>query len=248
MLKKAGIRQLALAVAVLAVTAGHATAAQAGSSPNQAGPTLVQTSDGPVRGAMTDTVRTFRGIPYAAPPTKDLRWRAPRPAKSWTAPRDAREPGSPCAQPSDQPIAIPSENEDCLYLNVTTPASRSEHLPVIVWIHGGSFVYGDGASYGAARLAARGQAVVVTINYRLGAFGLLSHRDLDAPANLALQDQQAALKWVRRNASAFGGDAGNVTIMGQSGGGFSVCGHLAAPRSAGLFDRAIVQSAGCAGA
>ncbi|GLW08762.1 carboxylic ester hydrolase [Microtetraspora sp. NBRC 13810] len=248
-------RHLALALLATAVgcatphTATSQTATPQTAIPRTAAPdpTLVSTDDGPVRGAATATVRTFQGIPYAAPPTGDLRWKGPRPVASWRAALDARKPRGACPQPSDQPIAIPSTNEDCLYLNVTTPAGPGRDLPVIVWIHGGSFVYGDGASYGAERLAARGKAVVVTVNYRLGAFGLMVHPGLDAPANLSLLDQRAALRWVRRNASAFGGDAGNVTIMGQSAGGFSVCGHLAAPGSAGLFQRAIVQSASCAG-
>ncbi|MEV4249728.1 carboxylesterase family protein [Streptosporangium canum] len=247
MFTKAGKRRLAVTTAILATAVGCASAVQAEASPTHTASALVRTDNGPVRGTMTGTVRTFQGIPYAAPPTKGLRWKAPQPAKPWSVPLDTRKPRSACPQPSDQPIAIPSDNEDCLYLNVTTPAGTAKGLPVIVWIHGGSFVYGDGAGYGAERLAVRGGAVVVTINYRLGVFGLLAHPDLDAPANLGLQDQQAALRWVRRNAPAFGGDAGNITLMGQSAGGYSVCGHMAAPGSAGLFDRAIVQSAGCVG-
>ncbi|WP_344586372.1 carboxylesterase/lipase family protein [Actinomadura vinacea] len=206
----------------------------------------VRTVEGPVRGTVSKDVRTFQGIPYAAPPTGERRWRPPQPARPWSAPLDASKPRASCPQPSDQPIAVPSQNEDCLYLNVTTPAKTRGPLPVIVWIHGGSFVYGDGAGYGAAKLAAEGN-VVVSINYRLGVFGFLSHLGLDAPANLGLLDQQATLKWVRRNASAFGGDARNVTIMGQSGGGYSVCSQLVSPGARGLFDKAIVQSAGCVG-
>ncbi|GAA2621058.1 carboxylesterase family protein [Actinomadura fulvescens] len=221
--------------------AGAATAAQPDA-------TKVTTVEGPVRGAVSGDVRTFQGIPYAAPPIGDLRWKSPRPVTPWSAPLDARKPGSACPQPADQPIAVPGTNgEDCLYLNVTTPAKTGKRLPVIVWIHGGSFVYGDGATYKAAKLASRGKAVVVTVNYRLGVFGFLSHPGLRAPANLGLQDQQAALGWVRRNAAAFGGDARNVTIMGQSGGGYSVCAQLASPGARGLFDKAIVQSAGCVG-
>ncbi|MFJ5776079.1 carboxylesterase/lipase family protein [Streptomyces sp. NPDC093094] len=210
----------------------------------------VMTAEGPVQGTVADTVRTFQGIPYAGPPTGDRRWKEPQPVRPWSSPLDARAPKSACAQPIDQPISIEDGgSEDCLYLNVTTPAGRTTgRLPVIVWIHGGSFTYGDGATYRAAELAAAQQgAMVVTINYRLGAFGFLSAPGLRAPANLGLLDQQAALKWVNRNAGAFGGDPRNVTIMGQSGGGYSVCAHLVSPSARGLFSKAIVQSAGCVG-
>ncbi|MEO3786920.1 carboxylesterase family protein [Actinocorallia sp. B10E7] len=143
------------------------------------------------------------------------------------------------------PIGVPSENEDCLYLNVTTRADAKDELPVIVWIHGGSLMYGTGDMYGPERMAAAG-AVVVSMNYRLGVMGFLSDPSLKDSGGLGLEDQQAALRWVRANAAAFGGDARNVTIMGQSGGGFAVCGHLASPLSTGLFDWAVVQSAPCA--
>ncbi|MGW7594748.1 carboxylesterase/lipase family protein, partial [Streptomyces rubiginosohelvolus] len=208
------------------------------------------TAEGPVRGAVAGAVRTFQGIPYAAPPTGERRWKKPRPVRPWSGTLDARTPGSACAQPADQPISIAGGGgEDCLYLNVTTPAVRSARpRPVIVWIHGGSFAYGDGASYGAAKLAAARQgAVVVTVNYRLGAFGFLSAPGLRAPANLGLLDQQAALRWVARNAGAFGGDPENVTLMGQSGGGYSVCAQMVSPGARGLFHKAILQSAGCVG-
>ncbi|MCG7525825.1 carboxylesterase family protein [Streptomyces sp. OfavH-34-F] len=210
----------------------------------------VMTAEGPVRGTVAGPVRTFQGIPYAAPPTGERRWKKPQPVRPWSAALDARAPRSACVQPVDQPISIAGGgSEDCLYLNVTTPAGPPSHLrPVIVWIHGGSFVYGDGASYGAAKLAAARQgAVVVTVNYRLGAFGFLSAPGLRAPADLGLLDQQAALRWVARNAAAFGGDPANVTLMGQSGGGYSVCAQLVSPGARGLFHKAIVQSAGCAG-
>ncbi|MFI6946270.1 carboxylesterase/lipase family protein [Streptomyces sp. NPDC050422] len=217
---------------------------------NEDTPTRVTTAEGPVQGVVAGAVRTFQGIPYAAPPTEERRWKEPQPVRHWSTPLDARTPKNACAQPTDQPISIEGGgSEDCLYLNVTTPAGRTKgRLPVIVWIHGGSFTYGDGATYRAAKLAAARQgAVVVTINYRLGAFGFLAAPGLRAPANLGLLDQQAALKWVSRNASAFGGDSRNVTIMGQSGGGYSVCAQLVSPGARGLFSKAIVQSAGCVG-
>lgn len=212
--------------------------------------TGVMTAEGPVQGTAAGAVRTFQGIPYAAPPTGERRWEEPQPVRPWSSPLNADAPKGACAQPTDQPISIEGGGgEDCLYLNVTTPAKRTAgHLPVIVWIHGGSFTYGDGATYRAAKLAAARQgAMVVTINYRLGAFGFLTAPGLRGPANLGLLDQQAALRWVNRNAGAFGGDPRNVTIMGQSGGGYSVCAQLVSPGARGLFSKAIVQSAGCVG-
>lgn len=210
-----------------------------------AAPTVVGTTEGRVRGTTDGDLRTFQGIPYAAPPVGALRWASPKPAAAWTGVREATAPGAPCAQPKGLPIGVPSESEDCLYLNVTAPAESGGKRPVIVWIHGGSLMYGTGDMYGPDRLAARG-AVVVSMNYRLGVMGFLGDPALKDADGLGLEDQQAALRWVRANAAAFGGDANNVTIMGQSGGGYSVCDHLASPRSAGLFDRAVVQSAPCA--
>ena len=145
----------------------------------------------------------------------------------------------------------PSESEDCLYLNVTTPRSAARTpRPVMVWLHGGDFRFGSGDGYGGQRLATGGDVVVVTVNYRLGALGFLAHPALAGrdgiTGNFGLQDQQAALRWVRRNAAAFGGDPGNVTVFGQSAGATSVCAQLAAPASAGLFHRAIMQSNSCA--
>ncbi|MEU2022948.1 carboxylesterase family protein [Streptomyces sp. NPDC016469] len=243
-------RVTALTAATLAAVA-LAPAAGAAERPGTAPlPARVVTAEGPVQGAVTGGVRTFQGIPYAAAPTGERRWKKPAAVRPWSATLDARAPRSACAQPTDQPISIAGGgSEDCLYLNVTTPAGRSARpRPVIVWIHGGSFAYGDGASYGAAKLAAARQgAVVVTVNYRLGAFGFLSAPGLRAPANLGLLDQQAALRWVARNAGAFGGDPGNVTLMGQSGGAYSVCAQLVSPGARGLFHKAILQSAGCVG-
>ncbi|WP_084475697.1 carboxylesterase/lipase family protein [Nocardia vermiculata] len=208
---------------------------------------VVHLDSGTIRGTTHDSVSTFQGLPYAAPPVGDRRWQAPQPVTSWTGTRDATTPGSACPQPQDQPISAPSHGEDCLFLNVTVPTHRSDNpRPVIVWIYGGSFNYGDGASYGATHLTGDGDAVVVTMNYRLGSFGFAAFPGT-ATANLGLLDQRAALEWVQRNASAFGGDPHNVTLMGQSGGGYSVCAHMAAPGSAGLFHRAIIQSAGCVG-
>ncbi|MEV0202717.1 carboxylesterase/lipase family protein [Nonomuraea sp. NPDC050691] len=210
---------------------------------------LVRTDRGPVRGVVTEDHRSFLGIPYAATPVGELRWRAPRPAPAWTRPRQAATPGPMCAQTGDH-LGAGSTSEDCLYLNVTTPRARAEQkLPVMVWLHGGSFKDGAGHLYDARRLAVQGNVIVVTVNYRLGAFGFLAHpalHDADGlSGNYGLADQQAALGWVRRNAAAFGGDPRNVTLFGESSGAIAVCAHLAAPGSAGLFHRAILNSAPC---
>jgi para-nitrobenzyl esterase len=181
--------------------------------------------------------RTVTGIRYA----QADRWELPRPA----APDVGRTPA--CPQPTDIPIAPAEQSEDCLRLDVTTPARPGRNRPVIVYIHGGSFNYGAGTNYQPDTLVARGDVVAVTINYRLGPFGFLAHPDLGPDAgNLGLADQQAALRWVRHNIAAYGGNPRDVTIMGQSAGGTSVCAHLASPASAGLFHRAIVQSGECA--
>nr|WP_238356883.1 carboxylesterase family protein [Kribbella italica] len=208
--------------------------------------TVVRTENGAIRGIARAEVQSYRGVPYAAPPTGEYRWRSPRPAPGWAGVRDATRPAGSCAQ-GEFPIAVPSTNEDCLYLDVTTPSRRSGQKPVVVWLHGGDFKYGANSLYGPDRLASRGDVVVVQPQYRLGVFGFLADPSLGKYAgNFGLEDQQAALRWVRRNAAAFGGDPRNVTIMGESAGGYSVCAHLTSPTSTGLFDRAIIQSAPCA--
>ncbi|MFD7071137.1 carboxylesterase/lipase family protein [Streptomyces sp. NPDC059913] len=235
----------ALALGGLALGLTTPEAAAAGTPRANSTGTVVDTTAGTVRGTRSGELNSFRGIPYAAPPVGRLRWTPPRPPAPWTGVRDTTRPGAPCAQPAGLPVDTPSENEDCLYLNVTAPAHADGRLPVIVWIHGGSLMYGSGDMYGPDRLASAG-AVVVSVNYRLGVMGFLSSTAVAGADGLGLQDQQAALRWVRANAGSFGGDARNVTVMGQSGGGYSVCDHLASPASAGLFDRAVVQSAPCA--
>ncbi|MGW0485867.1 carboxylesterase/lipase family protein [Nonomuraea sp. NPDC003214] len=203
---------------------------------------IVLTDRGPVRGLVTAGHRAYLGIPYAAPPVGELRWRAPRPAAAWTEPLDATRPGPMCAQTGDH-LGAGSLSEDCLYLNVTAPREGAG-LPVMVWLHGGSFKDGAGHLYDARRLAVQGRVVVVTVNYRLGALGFLAHPALDPEsADCGLLDQQEALRWVRRNAAAFGGDPGNVTLFGESSGGVAAGAHLVMPGSAGLFHRAILQSA-----
>ncbi|WP_433298086.1 carboxylesterase/lipase family protein [Pseudonocardia sp. CA-142604] len=215
---------------------------------------LVRTEDGVVRGTVTDSYRSFQGIPYAAAPVGERRWGSPQRPEPWPGVREATAPASPCAQAGDFIGDVPSTQEDCLYLNVTTPRDATADVkpkPVMVWIHGGGFTWGSGGIYGAERLAAQGDVVVVTFNYRLGVFGFMAHPALDSgPAehlsgNLGIEDQQAVLQWVRDNAAAFGGDPNNVTIFGESAGGMSGCAHLSAPGSAGLFERVIIQSGPC---
>ncbi len=216
------------------------------SAAKPADPAMVRVENGQVRGTADADARQFLGIPYAAPPVDRLRWETPRRAPDWPGIRPAVEPGPGCPQPTDLPISAADQSEDCLTLNVTAPAG-ARRSPVVVYFHGGSFNYGVSGNYDPRAMAVQGDVVVVTLNYRLGVFGFLAHPSLGDAANLGMADQQAALRWVRRNASAFGGDPRNVTIMGQSAGGYSVCTHLAAPASAGLFQRAIVQSAPCGG-
>ncbi len=206
---------------------------------------VVRTDRGTVRGLAEQDTRTFRGIPFAAPPTGEWRWRSPRPASGWAGERDATRYADSCAQ-GEHPVGVASISEDCLYLDVTTP-TRARGLPVVVWIHGGSFTNGATRNYGPTRLAKQGKVVVVQIQYRLGAFGFLASPLLGkGSGNFGLEDQQAALRWVQRNAAAFGGNPRNVTIMGESAGAYSVCDQLASPTAAGLFQRAIIQSGPCA--
>lgn len=221
---------------------GVAGASQAGPAAQPGKDGLVWTDTGPVRGRVAANHQLYQGIPYAAPPVGDRRWRSPQPVTPWTAPRDATAPGPACAQAKGG--GAPTDNEDCLYLNVTTP-SRHGRKPVMVWLHGGGNSYLSGGGFDGRRLATRGDVVVVTVNYRLGFFGFLGHPDLPGSGAFGIEDQQAALRWVRRNAPAFGGDPRNVTVFGESGGAFDVCAHVTSPLSRGLFDKAIAQSGGC---
>jgi para-nitrobenzyl esterase len=214
--------------------------------PNDAAP-IVTINNGAVRGVIEGGGYCFRGLPFAAPPTGDLRWRAPRPPADWQGVRDATRFGPSSPQP-DNPALTGPTSEDCLYLNVYTPTlgSGDGGLPVLVWIHGGRFTLGAGRDYDGTKLAALG-IVVVTINHRLGALGFLAHPALASrpggpSGNYGLMDQQAALRWVQENIRAFGGDPDNVTISGQSSGGLSVLAHMVSRGSQGLFHRAIVQS------
>ncbi|HEX7839140.1 MAG TPA: carboxylesterase family protein [Kofleriaceae bacterium] len=223
---------------------------------------IAATEEGPVRGTTTATTRVFRGIPYAAAPVGDLRWQPPQRAARRHGLLDATQFASHCPQPAS-PFGQASVTEDCLFLNVFTPArghgddrdgdDRDDGddgglAPVMVWIHGGALVTGESDDYDATRLVEQGGVVVVTINYRLGELGFLAHPALTAESpdhasgNYGLMDQQEALRWVRRNIAAFGGDPDRVTIFGESAGGLSVHSQLAAPSSHGLFQGAIVES------
>ena len=203
-----------------------------------------------MRGAVSEDHLLFAGIPYAAPPVGALRWRPPQPSPSWDGVRDASKYGPRCVQDAtNDPDFGRSVSEDCLTLNVWIPKPpAAESLPVMVWIHGGGFANGSGDIYDARWLVGRGDVVVVTLNYRLGALGFLAHPALATDGdvgNYGLADQQAALRWVRDNIADFGGDPDKVTIAGESAGAMSVCDHFVAPGSAGLFHAAIIQSGPC---
>jgi para-nitrobenzyl esterase len=227
----------------LLVTAALATGlATAPSVADQADDT-VRTVEGSVRGTVAADHRTFQGLPFAAPPVGELRWRSPQPVTPWTGIREATTPGPRCPQSANG--GTPSVAEDCLYLNVTTPRTPGRK-PVMVWVHGGGNTIGGAADFDATRLAVQGDVIVVTTNYRLGVLSSFAHQDLAGGGSFGLEDQQAALRWVRRNATAFGGDPNRVTLFGESGGAFDVCGQLTSPASRGLFQRAIIQSGTCA--
>jgi para-nitrobenzyl esterase len=211
-------------------------------------PLEVTTAEGPVRGTASADLgaRTFLGIPYVAPPTGARRWKLPTPVTAWSATRDATAYGNACPQPKWSGLTSPTD-EDCLTLNVFTPAKQTAGapaMPVMVWIHGGGFTTGSSSDqpYDASELSVATGAMIVTINYRLGVLGFLAHPSVGA--NFGLWDQKAALDWVQRNASAFGADPGNVTIFGESAGAQSVGFLATAPGmvAKGLFQRAILES------
>jgi para-nitrobenzyl esterase len=206
------IKAVAVVIAGLA-GAGLLPATSAAAGGHDAG--VARTETGLVRGSVAGPVRVFDGIPYATPPVGALRWQAPRPAASWPGVRDATRPGDRCAQnPSPVAGTAGSTSEDCLYLNVTTPVSTRRALPVLVYLHGGGLTSGAGSDLEPRRLATREQVVVVTLNYRLGVFGFFGAPGLTGSGTFGLQDQQAALAWVRRNITGFGGDPHNVTLFG----------------------------------
>lgn len=211
---------------------------------------LVNIDTGQVRGARVDGVLAFRGIPYAAAPVGELRWRPPQPAPAWQVIRPATDYGATCAQPRSAALwfELSNPSEDCLTLNVSTPDTRPAiRLPVMVWIHGGGFSQGSGnlPQLNGTAIPERG-VVLVTINYRLAMFGFLAHPALvthgDPVGNYGLLDAVAALAWVQRNISAFGGDPTRVTIFGESAGADAVNYLMVMPAARGLFQQAISQS------
>ena len=238
--------------ALLLVVISATSAITLAQSPN------IATESGAISGVSDGGLNVYKGVPFAAPPVGDLRWRPPVAVAPWTGTRKGDAFAPACMQtgvsmPGETPPAV---SEDCLYLNIWTPAktkttAAQERLPVIVWIYGGGFINGSASMplYWGDRLAHK-SVIVVTIAYRLGPLGFLAHPDLtrESPhhssGNYGLMDQIAALEWIQRNIAAFGGDPKNVTIAGQSSGGMSVSILMASPRAKGLFQRAIGESGG----
>jgi para-nitrobenzyl esterase len=237
-------------VAGLAVVVGLCVPALPPASASAVGGgVVVATHAGKVRGAVTGHgTRRFLGIPFAQPPVGALRWRPPQAVTPWRGVRPATSFGSRCVQPPSQDATSGLVGaEDCLHLNVYTPAHRPrERLPVMVWVHGGSAVTGSGQDVDPTRLAEAGHVVVVTVNYRLGPFGYLANAALREPGatsgNYGVLDVLAALRWVRRDVAAFGGDPRRVTAFGESAGGVMINHLLTSPKAPGLFHRAIVES------
>jgi para-nitrobenzyl esterase len=219
-----------------------------------ADPATVVTLEGELHGIDDGQVRRFLGVPFAQPPTGDLRFTMPRRASPWTGVRDATRSGPLCAQIGPD-TSRPAGSEDCLYLNVYVPSKpanvTSGGAPVMVWLHGGGFTLGSPDFTDGTQLANLYGVIVVAPAYRLGPLGfagldaLAAEDEHHSTGSYGLADQQMALQWVHDNAAAFGGDAANVTLVGESAGGWSVCAHMVSPRSAGLFDKAIVESGPC---
>lgn len=216
---------------------------------------IAETRSGKVRGIREDGLCIFKGVPYAAPPVGRLRWMPPQPVEPWSGVRPALEFGP---VPPQNPISnntgsggvrTEPQSEDCLYLNIWSPGVDDEKRPVLLWLHGGAFCLGSGSNprHDGSSLARRGNVVVVTINYRLGALGFLNLNELTggkipSTGNEGLLDQTAALRWVQDNIAGFGGDPGNITVFGESAGGMSISCLMASPLTPGLFQKAILQS------
>jgi para-nitrobenzyl esterase len=261
----AGVLCAAIGVAAFSLTAAPAAVAQtqtAGTSSASLRPAapaahapqlLAHTRDGWLKGTVSKDSREFLGIPYAAPPVDNLRFAPPHPVRPWTGVRSATVQGSACIQ--FQPSGVRNSqatSEDCLYLDIYTPAGArpGSHLPVVFWMHGGGFTQGTGVIYGGQRFASLTNSIFVSINYRLGAYGYLALPQLETASRLGsgdygLLDQIAALRWVKANIAAFGGNEHNITIDGQSAGALAVCDMLASPMARGMFQRAIIESGPC---
>ncbi|HEU4388948.1 MAG TPA: carboxylesterase family protein, partial [Blastocatellia bacterium] len=248
--RKSVLLTIAVAVAVVSGIALNNTLGAPGSN------NVVRVDGGTISGTASDGVRSYKGIPFAAPPVGDLRWKPPQPVVGWEGVRECTVFGPECPQapyPAGSMYYTPpqKQSEDCLYLNVWTAANAGEKRPVMVWIHGGALTRGSGAhrTYDGTSFAKKG-VVLVTVNYRLGPLGYLAHPDLSAESpnhssgNYGVLDQIAALKWVKKNIAAFGGDPNRVTIFGESAGSWSVNVLVATPLSKGLFHRAIGESGG----
>ncbi|NYE23908.1 carboxylesterase family protein [Pigmentiphaga litoralis] len=211
-------------------------------APDQS-PAQARTTTGDVRGVLAADTVSFLGIPYAAAPTGELRFKAPQPRAAWQGELDASKPGSPCPQASQ------TTTEDCLFLNVWRPLKAEKPLPVFMWVHGGGFVAGNGGGLNGATLAKAG-VIVVTINYRMGIFGYLAHPALESSSrdsgNYGVQDAHAALRWIRDNIAAFGGDPANVTMGGSSGGAMTTCLSSTNPEAGKLFNKQLISSGPCA--
>ena len=244
--KKTTMKKLSIGITLLLFVWSSSSFAQQTVAPE------IKTTSGTVRGVVKEDVASFKGIPYAAPPVGANRWRPPQPVTPWTGVRDATKDCADCPQRA-WPGSTAIQSEDCLFLNVWTPASieKKSKLPVMFWIHGGAFVGGSGSGPGSAGNAfAKQGTILVTINYRLGRLGHFAHPALskehpeEFKGSYAFMDQIAALKWVKENIAAFGGDPNNVTIFGFSSGGVSIHSLLTIPAAKGLFQKAIGHSSG----
>jgi carboxylesterase type B len=251
---------IALLVVALPACSAHGSAGGARTAePGQDG-LIVSTVDGKLQGNNAEGVDQFLGVPYAAPPVGMLRWQAPRPPRPWHGIRDATSYGSRCPQLASA-NGLQEDNENCLYLNVFTPADhprgpapspagRDGRLPVLFMIHGGGLANGAGDQHDGSLIARTDHIIVVSVNYRLGVLGFLDvpglgSSRLTAHGNYGLLDQEAALRWLHRNIAGFGGDPGKITIAGESAGGWSVCALMTSPPARGLFSGAIMESGSC---